>query len=473
MPGLFDSLSLGQRSLQAQRQGVEVTGHNLANVNTPGYARQRVVLQASQAVQTGIGDIGSGVDGVAVEQARSSLLDGQIQSESSVRASLETRQSALQNAQAILGSAIDNSSTSSSSSASAAQNGTNLPVLVDAFFNSFQALAAQPASTDVRQSVLSQASQLATRLNDVDQKLTQLSDNLTAAAKADANSANQILNQIAGLDQQIGRSEAGNIGSANDLRDQRQAQVEELSKYIKVDTSESADGTFTVSAGASTLVSGDSRLDTLGIVEQAGVLEVRTVSSGSLITPTGGSLNGILEARDGDIAGLKSQVNLMAGHLISQVNAIHAGGYNLNGTTGNDFFTGTGAATIAVNPALLQNSSLIQASGDASARSDNTVAKALANLASQAVPGLDGKTFGKSTSQILLNTAQSLAGVNSQLDDQTVVEDMLNQQRDSLGGVSMDEELSNMVKYQKAFQASARLINTIDEMLDTVLSLKR
>ena len=125
------------------------------------------------------------------------------------------------------------------------------------------------------------------------------------------------------------------------------------------------------------------------------------------------------------------------------------------------------ARSISPSPALLQ------ASGTSGAVGDNQVALALAQLANKANPGFSNRTFSQNYSQTVASLGQSLASVTTGISDQTVVEKMLQRQRDSVSGVSLDEEMTDLIKFQKGFEASAHLITTIDEMLQTVLSMKR
>jgi flagellar hook-associated protein 1 FlgK len=188
---------------------------------------------------------------------------------------------------------------------------------------------------------------------------------------------------------------------------------------------------------------------------------------------TGGSMHGAMEVRDGAIADLQKSLDTLASSLITQVNQVHSAGFSLTGSTGAAFFTGTNAATIGVNTALRDNPALIQASGVSGAAGDNQVALALAQLGSKAQAGLANQTFGQHYGQTTAALGNAMVDVNQKLGDQQMVENWLTQQRDSISGVSLDEEMTELVKYQKAFEASARLVNTVDEMLDTVLSLKR
>jgi flagellar hook-associated protein 1 len=172
------------------------------------------------------------------------------------------------------------------------------------------------------------------------------------------------------------------------------------------------------------------------------------------------------------VATLRGNLNSLASTLISEVNNLHGAGYSLTGSTGAVLFTGTDAASIGVNSMLVTNPQLLQAAGVPGATGDAKVALALAQLADKKLPGLNNQTLSQGYSQTVADLGQSLADVKSRQSDQSVLKSALLKQRDSVSGVSIDEEMTDLVKYQKAFEASAHLITVVDSMLDTVLNLK-
>jgi len=476
MPGLFGTLYLGQQSLQVQRQGVEVSGHNLANVNNPAYARQRLQIQTLPAIRMTFGSVGTGAEVASIRQLRNSLLDSQLQGEFSVSGFLQSHQSALQFGQSILGQSIDTQATGPEGAAAAAGVGGQHGIAerLGDLFASFQSLATQPTSISERQATLMNAQNLASQLNQIDKRLGQLNGSLNKSVQTDVDTANQLITQIANLNQEIFDSEGGAPGSANDLRDLRQQRIEDLSKLTNVQATEQANGMVDLSISGSAIVTGVHVTDTLQTYDPGnGNLQVRTTTGATPLTLTGGSIQGTIEARDGALKDLRSGLNTLASTLITQVNAIHAAGFGLNGTTGASFFTGTTAADIAVNATLVGDPSLLQAAGVNNAPGDNQTALALAQLANQKIAGLGNQTFAENYAQVATGLGQSLASVNNSLGDQDVVEAMLLRQRDSISGVSIDEEMTELVKYQKAFEASAHVITTVTEMIDTVINMKR
>jgi flagellar hook-associated protein 1 FlgK len=228
-----------------------------------------------------------------------------------------------------------------------------------------------------------------------------------------------------------------------------------------------------VSIGGQTLVSGDQVLDTLQTYDAGGgQLLVQTATGGVNLTLTGGSIQGTIDARDGELATMQSSINTLASTLITQVNTIQSSGYSLTGTTGANFFDGSDAATITVNAALADNPSLIQASGSATATGDNSVALQLADLASTTQSGLNNQTFGDSYDETVANLGDSLQTANDQVTNQTAVSNMLSTQRSSVSGVNVDEEMTNLMGFQRAYEASAQLVTTLNTMLGDVLAMK-
>lgn len=473
MLGLFGTLGLGTRALQAQQRGIETAGHNLANVNNPAYARQRVHLRTSSALPSPLGPVGTGVEVTQVTQVRDALLDRRIATEASVSGYWQAQQQALEYAQAELGQGIDRQATGAEGSAAAAGTQRALAEGLQDLFSAFQSVATNPTSIAERQVLLQKAATLAAKFNLTDTRLAELHAQLNTRLGDDVAAANGLLAAVADLNDDILNSEVGG-GMANDLRDLRHEKLEALARLVKVDAVEQTNGTVDISLGATALVTGGTVNDTLQTYDPGtGALRLRTATGGAALTLTGGVMQGTMDVRDGAVADLRSQLDTVAAQLITQVNTLHAAGYSLTGSTGAAFFTGTGAADMAVNAALTANPALMQAAGVSGAVGDNQVALALAQLADTRLATLGSQTFQQNYAQTVAALGQSLATANEQVSDQEAVARMLAQQRASVSGVSLDEEMTDLVKYQKAFAASAKLITTVDELLETVVNLKR
>jgi flagellar hook-associated protein 1 FlgK len=465
MLGLFGTLDLGSNALSVQEEAMEVTGQNLANVNTTGYARQQLVTQAATPLQTSIGQEGTGVEATGISQSVDSLLDSQIQSETSVSGSLNAQQQALQNAETSLNEQIANTSNGTSSP-------SGLTADLSSLFSSFQSLSTDPANLSERQSVVASAQQLSTEFNQVSSQLGTVNDQLNQSIQSGVTSANQDLTQIASLNQQIIQAQADG-GSANDLDDEREQAIDDLAKYANATATAQSNGAVNINIGGVTMVSGGTATDSLETYDSGGgQLLIKAQNAGTPLTLSSGSIEGNITTRDGALATLQTSVNTLASQLITQVNGIYSSGYDLNGNTGADFFTGTDASDIGVNSALANDPSQLQASGTAGATGDNTVVLALAQLANTNIAGLSNQTFSQSWAQTVGNLGDTISAVNDLVNNSSSTTQMLTSQWNSESGVSIDTEMTNLMQYEKSYEASAQLITTLNEMLQDLVDMK-
>ena len=463
MLGLFGTMDLARRSMQAQMTGVTIAGQNLANVNTPGYSRQRVDLTTTPALPTMAGSIGTGVQVAGIQQIVSDLLNGQIQSQNSTGGYWSGKQTALQSAQDALGEFLNSDNGVGSNGLSSQLN--NL-------FGAFQAVATSPNSVSARQALIGAAQNLATSFNQVGAKLTDLRSALNTSLNSDVDSANKFLSQIADLNKQIDNTEFAG-GNANDLRDKRQLALESLSKLADITTSAGTHGEVNVSIGGQLLVNERTVADTLKTYDAGGgQMLIKTTTGGVNVTLAHGSMQGTIDARDTDLAGMQTKLDSLAANLVSSINTVHSAGFSPSGTTGANFFNGTGAGTISVNSALVNNPSLVQAAGSATATGDNSVALQLAQLASAAQAGLSNQTFGNFYGATVAGLGTALNNANTQVADQATVGEMFSTQRGSVSGVNLDEEMTNLLSFQRAYQASAELLKTVDQMIQVTLAMK-
>lgn len=477
--GLIGTMEVAKRGLDTNRQGIELTGHNLSNVSNPAYARQRLKIQTADALPSSTGPVGTGSKVAAIEAVRDRLLDTEIVNETSVSGYLDARKKALEFAEVNLGQQLDRqASTPEGATASLGVGGQfGLVEGLSDFFNAWQALSTSPNSTADRQVVLLKAESLTEKFNSVNRRLDGLRSDLNVRVGDDVNLANELLSEISELSISVTSSEVGDLGNANDLRDRLQAKFEALSNVVDIQYSrDSTTNQLGLSIGGVNCIVNDRVVDTLQTLSDTSSGVERTqvqAASGAAVTLTKGSIKGTIDARDTEIKTLADDIDTLASELKNQVNTTHSPGIALDGvSTGADFFTGSTAADLAVNSVLLADPSKIQASatGDPG---DNGVALSLAKLANQPQSALGDLTFAERYNQSVANLGQALSNTNTQTQDQDAVNQMLQRQRDSVGGVSLDEEMANLVVFQRAFQASARMITTLDELLQSVINLAR
>jgi flagellar hook-associated protein 1 len=474
MLGLFGSLNMGRHSLQAHQQGIEVTGHNLANVNNPAYARQRTRLETATPLSTHAGIQGTGVDVGSIAQLRNAFLDRQIAEELSTGGYWQARNDSLELMQSTLGQTIDRHSVRAEGAAAADIGGQQgIADGIQDFFGAVQTLTTEPASMAQRQVLLQRAISMASRFNETSERLTGLNAKLNELVTEKVGESTRLLEGIASLNDQIATAEVISSGPANDLRDIRQGKLEELAGLVSYIATEDTVGAVNISVGGVLLVTGERVTETLEAYDPGdGQLGIRAKNSGENVSSLGGSLDGVIESRNGPLADLRSDLDTLAGELIGKINGIHAAGFGLGGGTGEPFFVGSVAVDMAINSRLLDNPRLVQASAISGASGNNEVAMQMARLADVPQDALGGLNFSQSFARTAAGLGQELANAMSQSSDQQAVERMLKRQRDSVSGVSLDEEMADLVKYQRAYQASAKLITTIDQMLQTVIALK-
>jgi flagellar hook-associated protein 1 FlgK len=461
MSGLFTTLNSSVKALNAQSQAIDISGKNLANVNNASYARQRVLFGDRGTVVTAEGAQSLGLEALGIQQLRDFLLDKQVIRETGLQSSSEALQQAYQRAQASLGQGVDSTTSTGGSS--------GLDAALNNFFNSFQSLAASPTDTGVRQQLLQNTNILTDRLNQTDARLAQVQSDLDSQINTDVGTANGLLSTIADLNDQIARYEIGHPGSAVDLRDQRQAKLEELAKVLPVDTQTSPAGNLQLimrdSGGTPVvLVDGSTVNGTVAFTGSA----ITAGSPATAVTLTGGSIQGALTARDGAVQTLRDNLDKLARQIVTSVN----GAYNPSATPGADFFNPTGltAGTVKLSPSLTAMN-LVAGTGGAG---DNTIALAVAGVATHQFSLAAGDAFDGSISQYYSTTVsgigQSLATANTQVQDQTNITKLVTSQRDGVSGVSLDEEMADLVRYQRAYQASSRVFSIVNDLLDTVVN---
>jgi len=225
MAGLFDTLGIGARSLTTYRKAIDVAGHNLANVNTDGYTRQRLAIEAT-TTGSDMGTIGSGSEGTRIDRLHNVFIDKQVQVENSVSGSIETKQDALQQAINALNEALDRNGASGTSTAGISQGFSD-------FFAALQSLSTNPLTIPERQVALQKAIELCNKFNQTDSRIAAVETGLNEHLQSDVTQANTLLSDIATLNNKISSDESFADSPANDLRDARQQKIDQLASLIK------------------------------------------------------------------------------------------------------------------------------------------------------------------------------------------------------------------------------------------------
>ncbi len=452
MSSLFGTISIALGALEAQQAGLQTTTNNLANLSTPGYSRERPVLEeASPTVQNGIA-YGNGVELAGIESLRSRILDLQIGDETQQQAKSQSLVNTMTQVQTLF--PMDTS---------------GIGQQISAFFDSVNSLSTNASDLSLRQSVLSAAGNLAASFNTVADNLVQSRSNLDLNVQQDVTEVNQITQQIAALNAKLGQvsNSGADYGS---FLDQRNRLIQKLSGLIDVSTlNDGSSLTLTTKRGTALVVDGQSYDLSTALDPNGGTQHI--YSQGSDITGEidGGEIGGLLQARDTLLPSLQGQLDTLASGLGQSLNSANQMGFDLNGSAGGNLFsftTGPGAA--ASLKVSITDPDLLAASSDGSTGSNGNLAN-LSAVSTQAV--LNGMTPTEAYANLVFQTGTAVDQNTAELNASTTVLQQLQQQDASVSGVSLDEEASNLLLYQRAYEAAARAISTVDQMLQVAIQI--
>ncbi len=554
---VFGILNTAKVGLLAQQLAIEVTGQNIANVQTEGYSRQEINFEALNPRSFNLGQLGTGVRVVGVERSHDKFLFSQILSEGDNLGQYGVRKDVFDQLEILFSES----------------NGQSLNQGLGNFFSSLQDLSSNPVGLPERSSVLAEAQNLAATFNSLGESLFQIRRNLDATIQVEAERINSLTSEIAELNKAIHANEPVAF-SANDLRDRRDQRVKELSELIDLNYVDEMDGqiSLTLNNGTplvlqstafamSTQLNGNNK----GFQDIV-VAGLNGTSTNVTSSVTGGSLKGLIDMRDIEVTDIKDKLDRLAAGIIQEFNNIHQEGFGIDGTTGNNFFAppsvtteintnNTGSATLTAtngNPSdisidkfeitvtgsntfslnnlttglnegtfsftpgstfnlaggfavtisggaavgdrfklsvsedaaqtfsvssdITSNSNKIAAGQNSSSDGANALkliglqSRLSFNSVTHVSDGSGAFTFDEFYSSIVSNLGIQAFSTQANFSQQEGILLQLNTRRESISGVSIDEEFINMVKFQQAYNASARLIGIVDELLDTVIS---
>ncbi len=554
---IFSILNTAKLGLQSQQLAIEVTGQNIANVQTEGYSRQEVTFEATNPRRFGLGQIGTGVRVAGIERSHDKFLLSQILAEGDALGRFQVRKDVFDQLEILLSES----------------SGRSLNQTLSQFFAGVQDVSSNPTGLPERSSLIAEAKNLAAVFNNLGESLFQIQQNLNSTISVEVAQINSLAQEIAALNKAIHANEPTTF-SANDLRDKRDQKLKELSGLIDLNFVDEQDGQISLTLDDGTPLVLQSTAFTLATSINGNnksfldivVLDAAGNSTNITSSISGGKLKGYLDMRDTEVEGLRDKLDRLAAGFIQEFNNIHQQGFGIDGSTGNNFFSvlpttvetninNTGSATLtaangdpsnisidkfeititgsnsfslenlttgasagtftftsgttfnlangfavtitgtpaagdkfklsvsesagrnfSVASGVLSNSNKIAAGLNSS--TDGSNALALVDLQSRLVFSsvtLDSAGSGTFTFDEFYSSIVSTVGIDSFSSQTTYSQQegillQLNTRRESISGVSIDEEMINMIKFQQAYNAAARLIGVVDELLDTVIS---
>ena len=457
MPGLFQGLEIGRRALLTNQLTLQTIGHNIANVNTPGYSRQRVNIRTTFPENNTLGSIGSGVKVSDIRHVRDLFLGDQYRQESKSLGEWSYKEKVLSQIESLFNE----------------PGNSTLSSQMNEFWNAWTELSNDPSSSTNRMALVTRTKQMTNGFHDLAGQLNKLRNSINSDLTNYTSEINRMTTQIARLNHQIQSLEVGGV-KANDLRDQRDLILDELSGIIDINTNENQSGEMVVYIGAMSIVNGVDALNIESkVVNENGNPTFKLVWEGTDVElkNSAGQLKALLESRDQIIPGYLDKLNRLAATIIEEVNNIHMTGETASGETGIPFFDTnfTDAFNISINQAIDDNHLERIISSEVYSESDNTLASVIANLRNKGVLNNDSTTLDQYYSSIIGAVGVETNEAASFTENYNLLVQQIEFSRQSVQGVSLDEEMTNMIKYQHAYDAAARVITTMDQALDTVI----
>lgn len=473
--GLSSVFQTGVSGMMASKAAVATTGHNIANANTEGFSRQRVTTETSApgSSVSAKGYLGTGTQISRIERINDEYLEKQIRNGTKDLAHFEEKDLALKQVEDIFNE----------------MNGDGLNRLIAKFFNEFRKLANEPESEAIRQSVREASHALVNDFHRLRNEVDEVRHHLDARIEGYTREINDCADEVKELNAQISRLEITGA-PANDLLDKRDKVLKKLASYMDTAMHKDRQGNFVIDVrGAGPLVIGSTVAEKFSAIRSPddgrgkpdGSYDIRTTASGSSgVTHQlkGGKLGALLEVRDQTLSTVLDRLDDLAMSLTTRVNEIHSLGITPSGVSGISFFRPLNqkhraAEFIELSEDVRGSINNIATASMPNAPGDNRVAIAIAGIQDMKIMN-DGKSvlddfYNSIMSDVGVLSARTKAGLNQHRDILT----QLSKIRDQVSGVSVDEETANLMQFQHTYDASAKIIQMADEMLKTVLDLKR
>lgn len=483
-----DLLNIGKSGLFTAKQSMSTTSHNIANANTEGFSRQEVRTETGTAIQEGDYVIGRGVEIQSIRRQHDELIEKKLNNSITADKYNEERTNQLDQVEEIFNEI----------------NSDGMNKILNRFFNSMRELANQPENQAVRSVVKENANVVVGDFHRIQDNLDNNRNSINKKINLTTQEINSLASTIATLNKEINIQEVSG-GMANDLRDQRDIALRKLSEFFPLQTYSDSEGQFVVSIeGVGSIVSG-------GLAQQLAVGSV--VKEGSSSVDKGnaeiffanrpshafsdkiknGTLGALLKTRNDEIEGLEKQLNELAHGLVLSTNAIHRRGFAnhpvpidalgnpLPGNaqkkvTGINFFKEPldltrAAEYIDISDEVKEDINNIAAGLEANKPGDNRIAIAISKLQHEKVLDSGTTTFEEQYLKSVGNIGLQAGKAKIDGEQSAGILAQAKSFKERLSGVSLDEEAANMVRYQNAYEASAKVIKASDEMFKAVMSL--
>lgn len=445
---IFD---ISSRSLSTYQSALDVTAHNVANSGNADYSREQVVLSTTTPQQQAGFVWGTGVKLDQIQRVQDNLINQQLISYNSKNSDSSQRGTLLDQVQGLLSEPSD----------------SGLSSLTSDFFNSWQQLSVTPNSTPLRYGVIQTAQRLSSKIQNIHDGLDTIKSDILSQVNEQVSSVNTLLKQIQGLNAQIFSSQA--VGQTpNDLLDQRDKAISDLSKLTNINVTYDKGGSAIISIGGTFAAD---RNESINFEAKTINGKLQISSSGSNVNAnlSGGSLYALTDMYSNVIPGYQTTLDSFVNQLMTSVNTVHKQGYTLDTPPQNgvNFFSGYSSGILSINSDILSDPQKIAVSKDGTA-ANGDLAISISDIANQKV--INGTTLGDYYTSLVSKIGSDKSSADKNTSSFQAIVQQLQQQKASVSGVSVDEEMTNIIKYQRAYTASAKLIKVADDMLQTLLN---
>lgn len=450
MGSLTSSLWIAAGALSVDQGALDATTNNIANANTPGYSREVVDLSEATPVEVGQLTFGTGVNLDQIQSVRDQVLSLQIAEQMTQQNGAQTQLNSLSQVQALFANPTQ-----------------GIGADLTAFFNSISQLSTDPTNGAQRSAVITAAQNLATSFNQTAQSLGTNQESLNQSVSSAVDQINALTKQIAQINAQVGQLQQ--LGKdPGGLLDQENQLINQLSQLTNISETQTQQGlTLTTGNGTALVVANQS----FALQVSNGTNGMQDVfSNGQDITSTiqGGSLGGAIQVRDQNIPGLMNQLNTLASQFADAINSAQAQGYDLNGNKGQALFTYNAASAASSLTMATTDPNAIAASSDGTPGSNGNIVNLMA-VETNALPS--GLSPTDSYASLVAQTGNLAAQAQAEVTSSTTSLNQLNDQLGAISGVSINEETTNLLNYQNAFSAAARVVNTVNQLSQVVLNM--
>ncbi|TSA56182.1 MAG: flagellar hook-associated protein FlgK [Planctomycetaceae bacterium] len=454
----ISALNIAKDSLLSHQTAINVTGSNIANVNTEGYTRQRPIFCTVGSSNIGAGQVQYGVEVDQIQRIYDQFITYQIHEQNQDIGYTEAKKEQLERIEIIL-----NETT-----------GEGIDDLFNKFWNAWEDLSANPSGQTEREALVSVTQSLTYVFRSYSSELVTLQKDVNSNISALVDTINSDLSSIAALNQKITQNATGK-GDTNIFRDERDKIVKELAGIIEINYFEDASGALNIFISNGLALVEEGRYNSLAVETNEDTYydiifeDAPGVAINSNITT--GKIAGLLEIRDTTTVSYLSSLNTLAAELVQEVNDKHQEGFDTSGNLGGNFFdaTKTTALTIEVDAAIIADVNKIAASETVNGDGNNALN--IAGLRDELVLNSGSSTFIDYYSSFIGTVGQDVLYADRAFEHNTDLMEQLTSKRESVSGVSIDEEMMSLIKYQTGYTAAARLCTTVQALVDDLLGL--